>query len=199
MKVAATPSHSYTTHTANGGKPAEAETIYANGQKYIQVHGKWMRIPVTSRDVVEQEKEKEAKGKSTCQVVRRESVNGEAATLYSVHREYDEVEEDGQMWVSRGTGLLLRCRRGLRQRRQQGKGTSLNALRVRQHPPADVDAVELPCVQHLELIRSVDNAGAKHEGSFQIRIDFNRTPNCLRSIHAYLKGTVTNICPATLA
>jgi hypothetical protein len=108
MKVAATPSHSYTTHTANGGKPAEAETIYANGQKYIQVHGKWMRIPVTSRDVVEQEKEKEAKGKSTCQVVRRESVNGEAATLYSVHREYDEVEEDGQMWVSRGTGLLLR-------------------------------------------------------------------------------------------
>jgi len=28
--------------------------------------------------------------------------------LYSVHREYDEVKEDGQMWVSRGTGLLLR-------------------------------------------------------------------------------------------
>ena len=107
-KVATTPSHSYTTHTANGGKPAEAETIYANGQKYIQVHGKWMRIPVTSQDVVEQEKEKEAKGKSTCQVVRRESLNGEAATLYSVRREYGEVQEDGQMWVSASTGLLLR-------------------------------------------------------------------------------------------
>jgi len=111
MKVAATPSHSYTTHTANGGKPAEAETIYANGQKYIQVYGKWMRIPVTSRDVVEQEKEKEAKGRSTCQVVRRESVNGEAATLYSVHREYDEVEEDGQMWVSRGTACFYVSKR----------------------------------------------------------------------------------------
>ena len=107
-KVATTPSHSYTTHAANGGKAEEAETIYANGQKYIQVHGKWMRLPVTSQDVVEQEKEKEAKGKSTCQVVRRESLNGEAATLYSVHREYGEVQEDGQMWVSASTGLLLR-------------------------------------------------------------------------------------------
>jgi len=107
MKVAATPSHSYTTQTVDGGKAAQAETIYANGQKYIQVRGKWMRIPVTSQDVVAQEKEKEAKGKSTCQIVRRESVNGEAATLYLVHREYDEVQEDGQMWVSASTGLLL--------------------------------------------------------------------------------------------
>jgi hypothetical protein len=28
--------------------------------------------------------------------------------LFSVHREYEEVKEDGKMWVSRGTGLLLR-------------------------------------------------------------------------------------------
>lgn len=109
MKVATTPSHSYTTNTAvNGGQTAEAETIFVNGQKYIRVRGKWMRIPVTSQDVLEQEKEKEEKGKSTCQLLRRESVNGEAAMLFSVHREYDEVKEDGQMWVSTSTGLLLR-------------------------------------------------------------------------------------------
>ena len=108
-KVATIPSHSYTTNTAvNAGKSEEAETIFANGQKYIRAHGKWMRIPVTSQDVLEQEKEKEEKGKSTCQFLRRESVNGEAATLYSMHREYDEVKEDGQMWVSKSTGLLLR-------------------------------------------------------------------------------------------
>jgi hypothetical protein len=109
MKVATTSSHSYTTNTAvNGGKPAEGETIFANGQKYIRAHGKWMRLPVTSQDVLEQEKEKEQHGKSTCQLLRSDSVNGEAATLYSIHREYEEVKEDGQMWVSRGTGLLLR-------------------------------------------------------------------------------------------
>ena len=108
-KVATTPSHSYTTSTGgNGGTPTEAETIFANGQKYIRARGRWMRIPVTSQEVVEQEKEKEEKGKSTCQILRSESVNGEAAMLYSVHREYEEVKEDGQMWVSKGSGLLLR-------------------------------------------------------------------------------------------
>ena len=108
-KVATTPSHSYTTSIAvNAGKATEAETIFANGQKYIRVHGKWMRIPVTSQDVLEQEKEKEEKGKSTCQLLRSESVNGETATVYSLHREYDEVTEDGQMWVSKGSGLPLR-------------------------------------------------------------------------------------------
>ena len=109
-KVATTPSHSYTTNTAvNGGRPMEAETVFANGQKYIRVRGKWMRIPVTSQDVLEQEKQKEEKGKSTCQLLRSESVNGETARLYSVHREYGEVKEDGQMWVSTSTGLLLRA------------------------------------------------------------------------------------------
>jgi hypothetical protein len=108
-KVATTPSHSYTTNTAvNGGKAEEGETIIVNGQKYIRARGKWMRIPVTSQDVLEQEKEKEEKGKSTCQLLRRESVNGEAAMLYSMHREYDQVTEDAQMWVSTSTGLLLR-------------------------------------------------------------------------------------------
>lgn len=109
-KVATIPSHSYTTNTAvNGGKAMEAETIFADGQKYIRVRGKWMRIPVTSRDVLEQEKEKEKKGKSTCQLLRSEPVNGETARLYSVHREYGELKEDGQMWVSTSTGLLLRA------------------------------------------------------------------------------------------
>jgi hypothetical protein len=109
MKVATTPSHSYTINTAvNGGKPAGGETIFANGQKYIRAHGQWMRIPVTSQDVLEQEKEKEQQGKSTCQFLRSDSVNGEAAMLYTIHREYEEVKEDGQMWVSKSTGLLLR-------------------------------------------------------------------------------------------
>lgn len=120
LKVAATPNHSYTT-TANGGKPAAAETIFANGQKYIQVRGKWMRLPVTSQDVIEQEKEKEQQGKSTCQLLRSESVNGEAATLYSVHREYGGVTEDGQMWVSKSSGLLLRVEEDVTARNNQAK------------------------------------------------------------------------------
>lgn len=122
IKVAATPSHSYTTSaTANGGKQTVAETIFANGQKYIRVRAKWMRIPVTSQEVIEQEKEKEQQGKSTCQLLRSESVNGEAAILYSVHREYDQVTEDGQMWVSKGSGLLLRVEEDVNSKGNQVK------------------------------------------------------------------------------
>lgn len=111
IKVVTTPSHSFTTSTSpavNGGRAMESETIFSNGQKYIRAHGKWMRPNVTSQDVVEQEKEKEEHAKSTCQFLRGESVNGQAATLYSLHREYDEVTEDGEMWVSKATGLPLR-------------------------------------------------------------------------------------------
>lgn len=122
LKVATTPSHSYTTSTAvNGGRPTEAETIFANGQKYIRARGKWMRLPVTSQDVVEQEKEKEEHGKSTCQFLRSESVNVKAAMLYSVHREYEEVTEEGQMWVSRGSGLLLRAEEDFENRGNKAK------------------------------------------------------------------------------
>ena len=110
IKVATTPSHSYTTSTpANGGSSMETETIFANGQKYIRARGKWMRLPVTSQDVVEEEKEKEQNGKSACHFLRSEAVNGEAAGVYSVHREYEEVTEDGQMWISKNTGLPLRA------------------------------------------------------------------------------------------
>lgn len=108
-KAATTPSHSYTTNIAVNGSKAESETIVANGQKYIRVRGKWMRIPVTSQDMLEQEKEEEEHGKSTCQLLRSESVNGEAATLYSFHREYEEVTEDEHIWISKGTGLPLRA------------------------------------------------------------------------------------------
>jgi hypothetical protein len=68
-----------------------------------------MRIPVTSQDVLEQEKEKEQHGNSTCKLLGSDSVKGEAAILYSIHREYGEVTEDEQMWVSKSTGLLLRA------------------------------------------------------------------------------------------
>ncbi len=110
IRVATTPSHSYTTSTGiNGGKPMEAETIFANGQKYIRVRGKWMRIPVRSQDVIDEEKEKEQQGKSNCQLLRTESVNGETAMLYSFHRDYEDVNESGQIWVSRSSGMLLRA------------------------------------------------------------------------------------------
>lgn len=67
---------------------------------------------MTSQDVLEQEKEKEDHGKSTCQFLRSEPLSGEVAVLFYLHREYEQagekIIEDGQMWISKSTGLPLR-------------------------------------------------------------------------------------------
>ena len=108
-KLITTPSHSYTTSTAvNGAKTRTAETIMTQGKKYIRVKGKWMDSGVTTVEVLEQEKENEKNGKAACQLVRSEAVNGDAATVYSLHREPEGFKEDSQVWISKSTGMALR-------------------------------------------------------------------------------------------
>jgi hypothetical protein len=121
-KIVTTPSHSYTTSTAaNGGKARATETIMTQGKKYIRVNGKWMTTPVTTADVLEQEKEREKNGKATCQLVRSELVGGEPASVYSMHREGDGVTEDEQLWISKATGLALRAEQDVDMGGQIGK------------------------------------------------------------------------------
>lgn len=95
QKQVTTPSHSYTTSTAaKGGTPQTAETIMAQGKKYIRAQGKWMDARVTTQEVLEQEKENEKDGKSSCQRARSESVNGESALLYHLQRETEDFKEE---------------------------------------------------------------------------------------------------------
>jgi hypothetical protein len=77
------------------------------GKKYIRGNGKWMDPNVTTAEVLEQEQENE-KGKSSCHFVRSESVNGEGASLYHMHRETEDFKEDSQIWISKTRGLPLR-------------------------------------------------------------------------------------------
>ncbi len=109
QKLVTTPSHSYTTSTsAKGDPPLTAETIMTQGKKYIRANGKWMDPRVTTAEVLEQEKENEKNGKSSCQFVRSDSVNGESASLYHMQRETESFNEDSQIWISKTTGLPLR-------------------------------------------------------------------------------------------
>jgi hypothetical protein len=99
-KLITTPSHSYTTSTpVNGGKARTAETIMTQEKKYIRVNGKWMDTPVTTAEVLEQERENEKNGKATCQLLRSEAVNGEAAVVYSLNRQTTGFKEDSQIWI----------------------------------------------------------------------------------------------------
>jgi hypothetical protein len=61
-----------------------------------------------TEDVLEQEKENREHGKATCQFMRNEFIGAEPAMVYSIHSENEGDKEDGQMWISKSTGLLLR-------------------------------------------------------------------------------------------
>jgi hypothetical protein len=84
------------------------ETIYFQGKTYMIVKGKWWLSPLTPNDVLEQEKENEPNSKATCQFVCNQSINGEAAAVYSMSRETENAKENNQLWISKSTGLTLR-------------------------------------------------------------------------------------------
>jgi hypothetical protein len=110
-KIVTTPNHSYSTSTAafqGHGQPHESETIYVDGRIFIRVRGQWVQSKMTPAEVLEQEKENRRKGKASCQAVRSDSVNGEAATVYSIHSETQDAKGEGQLWISKSTVRLLR-------------------------------------------------------------------------------------------
>ena len=109
-KIVTTPSHSYSVQTAPlvNGQQRTVEVIYVRGKTYMLARGKWMLSPATPNDVLQQELENEKQGNSTCQFVRSESVNGEAAGVYSMRRETGTANEDGLIWISKTSGLALR-------------------------------------------------------------------------------------------
>jgi phage major head subunit gpT-like protein len=108
-KAFAMPHHTYYVYTGPEGKPVTVETIYVDGAVYAPVKGQWFRIP-ESVDGVKELMEQNRKNATnvSCHMVRDESVNGESATLYSVHAETPRGIDDSQIWVSKSTKVLLR-------------------------------------------------------------------------------------------
>ena len=106
-KVVTTPSHSYSTHTGNGRTTSD-ETISTQGKAFIRVNGKWMKSPEAPKEILEQEAENRRHGTATCQIARAESVNGQTATVYSLHLKTEVATEEARMWIAKGTGLPLR-------------------------------------------------------------------------------------------
>ena len=120
-KVMTVPSHIYGAMTpilSNGSTPRPSdtvhnETIYLGGSAYVKVGGKWSRSEWTPQRIMKQEQENREKSKSTCRYLRDESVNGEAANVYSLHSERSDVGQmqvtsDGEVWISKSKGLPLR-------------------------------------------------------------------------------------------
>ena len=84
------------------------EKIYTQGNAFYRGAGKWMKDSDDPKTLLAKEIENRKQGAATCKIVREESVNGQPATLYSLHGKAQHTTEEAQMWIAKGTGLLLR-------------------------------------------------------------------------------------------
>ena len=109
VKPLTPPYHIHLVHTDPDGTTKTMESIYVDGTAYALVKGKWFRMPYSSDDTKElmEQNLKNAKNVS-CHVVRDEIVNGEIATVYSVHSETERGIHDSQIWISKSKGAFLR-------------------------------------------------------------------------------------------
>ena len=107
-KVHTTPTHVYTTTKING-QSISSEIIYAAGSMYAKANGKWISAgSIKDVEQTDQELQHDANSKDTCRLLKEESVNGEAASVYSSHSETPKGTVDLQLWISKANGRLLR-------------------------------------------------------------------------------------------
>lgn len=107
-RLTTTPHHGYMTQI-NGKKQELREDISVDGAIYIQVNGKWRKSPLTVQDRLKQQQENRATAKNTsCRHLRDESVNGEAAEVYSAHAENEGITSDSVVWISKSKNQILR-------------------------------------------------------------------------------------------
>ena len=111
-KLSTTPYHMYMSTTADydHGKTKTTEAIYANKTMYVLVRGNWIVSPMTEQDRQEARKNAEKSGglNATCKLLRDESVNGEAATVYGAQTQTAEDRIDTVIWISKTRGLPLK-------------------------------------------------------------------------------------------
>lgn len=111
-KLFTTPYHLYMTMDSAGvenGKSTNSELIFAGGVQYVMVEGKWQASPMSTAEMkaMSDQNRKNATNVS-CHFVRLEPVKGEISAVYSMHNETPRGKSDGQIWISKGKGLLLR-------------------------------------------------------------------------------------------
>jgi hypothetical protein len=107
LKTEATPHHAYSTET-QGGMSIPSEVIAVNGKNYVRHNGAWRASPMSMAEMVKQEKENiDSATAYTCKAERDEDVGGQAATVYRTHL-VNGATSDGEVWIAKGSGLVLR-------------------------------------------------------------------------------------------
>ncbi len=111
LKVYSIPTHIYSTEEAvyTHGKVRASERVYLNNHTYVMIAGKWTLAGDTPKQMADTHKDTAREyPNATCRMVRDESVDGQTATLYSVHEEIEGAKVDSQFWISKSRGTPLK-------------------------------------------------------------------------------------------
>ena len=111
LKVYSIPAHIYSTEEAayTHGKIRTSERIYLNNKTYVSIAGKWTVATGTPKQLAASHEGAAVDSPTAvCRLVREESVDGQAATLYTIHEEIEGAKVDSQIWISKSRGTPLK-------------------------------------------------------------------------------------------
>lgn len=102
-------------HAASSDMNGKAtKTITVGGVNYVEVNGRWTQSRMTAQDSLKQVQENLKNAKTyTCKQLADETVAGEAASVFTVHEENENVKADSKVWVSKKSGLPLKTEEDL--------------------------------------------------------------------------------------
>lgn len=90
------------------GKPSVSESIWTGTVDYVMVRGKWMKSPVDVAEMRQEVTEDSSSKKATCSHLRDETVNGEPAAVWRIHKVSEDGTTDSDIWIAKRSGLLLK-------------------------------------------------------------------------------------------
>ncbi|HTZ72053.1 MAG TPA: hypothetical protein VMB71_15465 [Acetobacteraceae bacterium] len=98
--MATTPYSSVVTGTDPEGHPIASRMVQTSTHKYVQTHGKWIAMAISSKDLLDNLSEERKSGKITCTRAGSGDVNGQPAAIYLVHIESEDIKSASKVWIS---------------------------------------------------------------------------------------------------
>ena len=100
ITTARTPYKTMISRTGPDGKPVTSQMIQTATAQYIQQNGKWVTMPLSTQKIIDHISQMEKSAKMECQKLGAEPVNGQPATVYTMHVESEGNVSDNKLWIS---------------------------------------------------------------------------------------------------
>jgi hypothetical protein len=104
---ASTPNHQY--FTISGAQPdSRAQTnemINTGRARYVRMNGLWQMMPGSPHEIMKQEEENFKKSKTVCRLLREETLDGTATTVYVEQSQTGPISSLGTIWIAKSSGL----------------------------------------------------------------------------------------------